>query len=62
VKPARHKIKRKVGRPRTDHRFIGLRCLPDFLERIDKWRKRNALDRSKAIKALVEIGLKREAK
>lgn len=53
---------RPVGRPETGHRFVGIRFLPDFLERIDKWRARNRLDRSKAIKILLEIGLDHEEK
>jgi Ribbon-helix-helix protein, copG family len=64
MKGARSKVKRKVGRPRTHHEFIGIRCLPDLVERINKWQARHARgkSRSEAIRALVEVGLKHEDK
>lgn len=60
MKKAKRPAKRPVGRAPTGHTFIGIRVLPELLARIDKWRERNALDRSKAIKTLVEIGLKHD--
>lgn len=64
MKTLQQKAKRPVGRPPTNHRFIGLRCHPDLLERIDKWQARNAPGKSLSmvIKTLVEIGLKHESK
>jgi hypothetical protein len=52
-------VKRKVGRPATGVDKLVAARMPDALiASIEKWATERSLDRSEAIRRLVEIGLK----
>jgi len=62
-KPAQ---KKKAGRPPTlgngEAAFIGLRLPAPLVEAIDAWAKGRSVNRSDAVRQLIEAGLKRKAK
>lgn len=45
------------GRPATGHLYVGVRFPPALLERVLAWAAANDLERSAAIRQLIETGL-----
>lgn len=53
-------VKRKVGRPATGvDRLVAARMPEDMIASIEAWAAKNRVDRSEAIRRLVELGLKK---
>jgi hypothetical protein len=52
-------VKRKVGRPATGvDRLVAARMPEDMISSIEAWAAKNGVDRSEAIRRLVELGLR----
>lgn len=51
----------KRGRPATGHVYVGIRFPPALLERVMTWGAANDLERSTAIRQLIEAGLQSTA-
>jgi metal-responsive CopG/Arc/MetJ family transcriptional regulator len=55
---------KKVGRPATigAESFVGMRLPTDLLDAVDKWGAANEVQRSEAIRRLLQLGLAADAK
>jgi hypothetical protein len=53
-------VKRKVGRPATgSDRLVAARMPDDLIDELDKWAVANGVERSEAIRTLLQQALKR---
>jgi hypothetical protein len=51
--------KKRVGRPRTDPAQVGLTLLPETLESLDAYAKREGLSRHTAARCIIELFFER---